>query len=61
MSLYKHCNNPGCDTYQKISDWSLAASDGWVKLDQPDLDFCSWRCVHEFAEKKIPAGLVFER
>ena len=55
MSLYKHCDN--CDAHIKISDWSNMAVDRWIKVDEPDLHFCSWNCVHEFAEKKLRVPL----
>ena len=53
MSLYKHCNN--CDAHQKLGGYVTPThGDGWIKMDEPDYDFCSWRCVEQFAQKMTP-------
>jgi hypothetical protein len=54
MSLWKHCDNPACNTHVKVADWTLPTGDGWIKVNEGDLHFCSWRCVQVFASGKLP-------
>jgi hypothetical protein len=53
MSLYKHCDAPDCNTHAKVADWALMAGDGWIKVNDGDLHFCSWACIRSYAERKI--------
>ena len=64
MSRALHCDNPECETWQRISDGHLEYPPhaNWINVEvlnrDGELHFCSWRCVQAFAGQKTAAGLV---
>lgn len=51
MTLYRHCDGPDCTTHQKADGIVSFGGDNWITTNE-NLDFCSWRCVQEFAKAK---------
>lgn len=62
MTLYQHCDNPGCNIFERSVGLGSVITDagqyvrGWIAVDDgaSDLHFCSWRCVQVFATAKLP-------